>query len=227
MMKVFKEWGARFEVLDGELKQWDTGRRVQVTLQNGYTLRELGIQHRRAGSAVMIRPSAEGVANIPNSVLTQDGRINIFATLTTPDGRRITRSEDFAIHVSFRPDDYAGESGGSGGGQLMVELTPVEGHFSFTDRIYTGNKTRDEILKAIYEEGKTVYLSAPYTVDLNTGSIAKQYGLYTFAGQSNANLCFVRIEPDSKTVKGYYLDAITFDGDIFISDSDLSYAANH
>lgn len=153
MMKVFKEWGARFEVPDGELKQWDTGRKVQVTLQNGYTLQELGIQHRRAGSAVMIQPSAEGVANIPNSVLTQDGIINIYATLTTPDGRRITRSANFSIRSSIRPDDYAGEGGGSGGGDFILELSE------------DGKTVLTPIAEycAAFREGKTVKLNGCYS----------------------------------------------------------------
>ena len=130
-----------------------------------------------------------------------------------PEGAKVLAEVNGEIR---RVPAATGEGGGTGGGaQLIVTLTEDEKSFSLTERIYSADKTREEILYAI-NEGKIVYLSAKYLVNIGTETPVVQYGLYTFAGVTAGKPAFVRF--DKK-----YCDIILYEGnDYLISTVDLS-----
>lgn len=105
----------RIEPINGTLHQWDTGRQVQVTLDEGTTLREVRFSHHRSPSPVRVAPEAGNVADIPDELLRHSGMLWVTAIVVDAYGKPQTHSRCVCTECAVRPDDYSA-GGGSGGG---------------------------------------------------------------------------------------------------------------
>lgn len=138
----------QIEIINGTLHQWDTGRQVQVTLDEGTTLREVRFSHHRSPSPIRVAPEAGNVADIPDELLRHSGMLWVTAIVVDAYGKPQTHSRCVCTECAVRPDDY-NAGGGSGGDKLYTVrcvIAPDE------DRI-TSDITYAEVL-AIYQSGR-------------------------------------------------------------------------
>lgn len=105
----------QIEIINGTLHQWDTGRQVQVTLDEGTTLREVRFSHHRSPSPVRVAPEAGNVADIPDELLRHSGMLWVTAIVVDAYGKPQTHSRCVCTECAVRPDDY-NAGGGSGDG---------------------------------------------------------------------------------------------------------------
>ena len=82
-------------------------------------------------------------------------------------------------------------------GGLIVNLTKDETNMEFTSskRVYTANKTLDEVNAAL-GSGRTVWLQAEYITD----SGLRRFGLYHLAGINNSEVAFIDVEMSTEIV---------------------------
>lgn len=112
----------RIETINGMLHQWDTGRQVQVTCDEGMTLEEVRFSHHRSPSVIRVTPDANGAADIPDELLRDAGQLTVSAVMIDARGKQHVRSECFCTDDAVRPKGYSvGGNGGGSGGSNMVE----------------------------------------------------------------------------------------------------------
>ncbi len=114
-------------VNNGTLHQWDTGRTVQITVDEGDKLEQVAFSCPRAAGPVIVNPDDKGVADIPDGLLRHAGMLTVNAMLTTSDRKRMTRSKDFSVEVAVLPEDYNSGSGASSGGSASKYRQPEWG----------------------------------------------------------------------------------------------------
>lgn len=110
----------QIEIINGTLHQWDTGRQVQVTLDEGTTLREVRFSHHRSPSPVRVAPEAGNVADIPDELLRHSGMLWVTAIVVDAYGKPQTHSRCVCTECAVRPDDY--NAGGGGAQPFVIEL---------------------------------------------------------------------------------------------------------
>ena len=169
----------QIEIINGTLHQWDTGRQVQVTLDEGTTLREVRFSHHRSPSPVRVAPEAGGVADIPDELLRPSGMLWVTAIVVDAYGKPQTHSRCVCTECAVRPDDY-NAGGGSGGGSaagssdmLVVHVNTVIDMDNGT-MTATPDKTFDEIWNVVRPEGWPA-VSSKTPVFLHVGDNFMQY----------------------------------------------------
>lgn len=153
-------------VNNGTLHQWDTGRTVQITVDEGDKLEQVAFSCPRAAGPVIVNPDDKGVADIPDGLLRHAGMLTVNAMLTTADRKRMTRSKDFPVVVAVRPDNYAG---GSGGGSASKYKQPEWGADTAIVDILpeTELTVMEEVGAALVMQEVTLTEGNVYTVNFN------------------------------------------------------------
>ena len=95
-----------FDILDGALFQWDTGRRVQIIPEAGTTLDEVHFANNQNPLALIKTPEDGGIVAIPDALLQTSGRVAVYAVTVTSDGRRTVDSTRLPVIAREKPDDY-------------------------------------------------------------------------------------------------------------------------
>lgn len=96
-------------VLDGPLYQWDTGRKAQITPNEGTSIEEVHFSYSRSTCALVTLPELEDGAltvSIPNTALQAGGVLTVYAVTLTEDGRHTKHSKSFQIAARAKPEDY-------------------------------------------------------------------------------------------------------------------------
>ena len=94
-----------------ELWQWDLGRKVRVIPAEGITVDEVHFGNVFSGEALVVEPKVDEttgdiVANVPNILITQFFRINVYAVMVIPDGKITTERIMLDIEAREKPSDY-------------------------------------------------------------------------------------------------------------------------
>lgn len=110
----------RIETINGMLHQWDTGRQVQITCDEGMTLEEVRFSHHRSPSVIRVTPDANGAADIPDELLRDAGQLTVSAVMVDTRGKQHVRSECFCTDDAVRPKGYS--VGGNGGPQMVEKV---------------------------------------------------------------------------------------------------------
>lgn len=91
-------------VVDGDLYQWDSGRKVKITPKSGESC---DFVHYHNG--MVVKPTKSGnavLAEIPNILLQTDKKITVYAVMASDDGIRTTERCTFQVIEKPKPDDY-------------------------------------------------------------------------------------------------------------------------
>lgn len=94
-----------------ELWQWDLGRKVKVIPADGITVDEVHFGNVFSGEALVVEPKVDEttgdiVANVPNILITQFFRINVYAVMVIPDGKITTERIMLDVEAREKPSDY-------------------------------------------------------------------------------------------------------------------------
>lgn len=94
-----------------ELWQWDLGRKVRVIPAEGVTVDEVHFGNALPGEALVVEPkvdetSGDIIANVPNILVTQFFRINVYAVMVVPDGKITTERIMLDVEAREKPSDY-------------------------------------------------------------------------------------------------------------------------
>lgn len=91
--------------VEGSLYQWDTGRRVTLTLpyDEYASVVEFSVNNEAEALVVSV---VDNVAWIPNKLLQRSGSLKMWAVAITADGRQTRRYASRAIIPRPKPDDY-------------------------------------------------------------------------------------------------------------------------
>ena len=96
------------ELIDGKLHQWDTGRKVKVSLE-GKTVSEVHFSTIALENALVVLPYEENgiiVAEIPNILLQNKWDICVHVVSTTEDCERTIGKRTFGVCHRPKPEDY-------------------------------------------------------------------------------------------------------------------------
>lgn len=123
---------ARIETVNGALKQWDTGRQVKISCDEGMTLQEVRFSNHHSHAPIRVHPKADGAADIPDELLRYSGALWVTAVVVDADGKERTCSDSHYVECAVRPDGYgantgggSGGSAGGGGGQIDIFVVKV------------------------------------------------------------------------------------------------------
>lgn len=97
------------KLLNGRLTQWDTGRLVEVSANQGETIDEIHCYFADEVESYRVEPRAEGgttLAQIPNILLQENRAITVSVVTVTEDGRRTVESTTFHVFASAKPSNY-------------------------------------------------------------------------------------------------------------------------
>ena len=94
-----------------ELWQWDLGRKVRVIPAEGITVDEVHFGNVFSGEALVVEPKVDEttgdiVADVPNILITQFFRINVYAVMVIPDGKITTERIMLDVEAREKPSDY-------------------------------------------------------------------------------------------------------------------------
>lgn len=94
-----------------ELWQWDLGRKVRVIPAEGITVDEVHFGNVFSGEALVVEPKVDEttgdiVADVPNILVTQFFRINVYAVMVIPDGKITTERIMLDVEAREKPSDY-------------------------------------------------------------------------------------------------------------------------
>ena len=183
----------RIETVNGALHQWDTGRQVQITLDEGVTLREVRFSHHHMPSPTRVAPEADGVINIPDEILRFSGTLWVSAVMADADGKPFTRSECFCIECHVRPEDYSA-GGGSGGSGKMFTITRFEDFTAGGDTQLSANFTFAELMDAIangtFCGAQRLWVAYDFDMD-DSGDIipgSRKLGMVSYCPLTNVDL---------------------------------------
>lgn len=98
-------------VIGGELYQYDTGRKVQITSKKNYTISEVHFCNKDSESAFVCNvtcdeSSTTAVATIPNILLQSNKDLVVYAVITTDDLSQTVERNVFRVYERKRPDNY-------------------------------------------------------------------------------------------------------------------------
>lgn len=88
----------------GALWQWDTGRRVKITGDDG--VKQIHYQNRVLGCSVDVDVGADGTAIIPDELLQDWHTLTAYAYVTDDTGAYTMVQQDFAVHKRAKPAGY-------------------------------------------------------------------------------------------------------------------------
>lgn len=97
-----------FEVLNGILYQWDTGRKILIN-NGGDGISEVHFAHDEDESALSVAvEEADGqlTAAVPDILLQQDGTLRVWAVACTSDGRQTMHNAYIPVRGRVKPEDY-------------------------------------------------------------------------------------------------------------------------
>lgn len=98
------------ELIDGELYQWDIGRKVKVTPAEGKKVRKMNFTNYVIDNAKVVEDITECdgyiIATVPNELLKQPKTLICYAVMVNPDGEQTIETESFPVIKKNRPDDY-------------------------------------------------------------------------------------------------------------------------
>ena len=97
-----------FEVIGGELRQWDIGRKVRL-VWDGERVDQLHFQNNITENAVVVIPEAEGgalVGEVPNILLQDNSRIIVHAVKVDDGFEQTIFSQPLSVKARQKPDDY-------------------------------------------------------------------------------------------------------------------------
>lgn len=91
--------------VDGSLYQWDTGRRVTLTLpyDEYASVVEFSVNNEAEALVVSV---VDNVAEIPNKLLQRSGSLRLWAVTIEENGRQTRRYGNLPIFPRAKPDDY-------------------------------------------------------------------------------------------------------------------------
>lgn len=90
-----------FDLIDGKLYQWDTGRRIKITPPHGTSINKI---HYHDGQVVSV--SDDMTARIPPTLLQTAKNITIYGVFVRDDGTRTKCDWTFAVKPKPKPNDY-------------------------------------------------------------------------------------------------------------------------
>ena len=97
------------KVIDGDLYQWDTGRKVIVTPRNGLVIDELHFTNKHTKDTLKINLYKENgmtVGDIPNILLQEPGLILVHCIEQHDSGDRTVLTVKLGVIPRKRPSDY-------------------------------------------------------------------------------------------------------------------------
>ena len=97
------------ELLNGRLTQWDTGRLVKITANQGETISEIHCYFDGETEGYRVNHKVEGdsvIAQIPNILLQENRTIAVCAVSITEDERRALEIENLHVYARAKPSDY-------------------------------------------------------------------------------------------------------------------------
>lgn len=98
-----------FEVLNGQLYQWDTGRSIAVHPCGDDKIDEVHFAHTEDDAALPVvvhENDGKLTAAIPNILLQRDGTLQIWAVAYKSDGRQTLHNAYTSVRARAKPDDY-------------------------------------------------------------------------------------------------------------------------
>lgn len=105
----------------GALWQWDTGRRVKITGDDG--VKQIHYQNRVLGRSVDVDVGADGTAIIPDELLQDCHTLTAYAYVTDDAGGYTKVQQDFAVYKRAKPADYVyTPTEHAGFGRLRAEI---------------------------------------------------------------------------------------------------------
>lgn len=97
------------KLIGGDLYQWDTGRKVQVTASDYGTAHEIHFALDSDKTALVVNVYTEGLvyyADIPNMLLQQSNKINCYEVCENSSGEETVSHTYFKIRERKKPEDY-------------------------------------------------------------------------------------------------------------------------
>ena len=96
------------EIIDGDLFQWDIGRKIKVTPKDDFTVDEIHFCNIKSDTALIYRVYHDGeiVVNIPNILLQSDEDLIIYLVQIDDDFQQTFRRRIFKVHGRAKPSDY-------------------------------------------------------------------------------------------------------------------------
>lgn len=95
---------------DGTLWQWDTGRKLVVTLEKGHTIDKVQFYNGMEESARTgkLETTADGtiLAYIPNVLLQYPNNLSVYLMTIDEDGTKTTETLVIAVNQRAKPEDY-------------------------------------------------------------------------------------------------------------------------
>ena len=95
---------------DGTLWQWDTGRKILITLDKGFTIDKVqfynGIGDNAYPGTIEIDDSGAILAAIPNSLLCYANNLTVYLMTTDEDGVKTQEQITLVVNRRAKPEDY-------------------------------------------------------------------------------------------------------------------------
>lgn len=95
---------------DGTLWQWDTGRKILITLEEGHTIDKVqfynGIGENAFPATSIDIVDGEILASIPNSLLCYANSLTVYLMTTDEDGVKTQEQIILAVNKRAKPEDY-------------------------------------------------------------------------------------------------------------------------
>lgn len=184
-------------VIGGDLYQWDTGRSVEVTPWQNFTIDEVHFMNPNGDNALVVEPVIENnavIAKIPNILLQAAINIRVFVVMHTDGGERTISDCTFGVIARQKPEDYI---------------------YTETEVLNYSNLNRR--LSVLEGEGLSNAISdyldkhpIDYNVKTSDGTIISQNADYAEVGE------WVDGNPDSEDRIGYFVAVDTGTSDITI-----------
>lgn len=96
-------------VINGDLFQWDIGRKVKFISKKNYTINEIHFCNSHSDNALVGKVNYEGsvvTSYIPNILLQSDKDLIVYVVTTTEDSKQTVERSVFNIHKRIKPNDY-------------------------------------------------------------------------------------------------------------------------
>lgn len=103
----------QFQIVDGDLWQWDTGRSVYIHPSDNVILSEVHFSHRKDAEALVVLPESIGdgnyIAHIPNVLLQSNEILCVYAIFENDNGEQTYAGYTAAVRHRAKPSDYVYE----------------------------------------------------------------------------------------------------------------------
>ena len=96
-------------VINGDLFQWDIGRKIKIVSKKGYVINEVNFCNQNSDNALVGKVYYEdsiATAYIPNILLQSDKDLIVYAISTIEDSNQVIERSIISIHKRAKPDNY-------------------------------------------------------------------------------------------------------------------------